>query len=115
MELFDFAKLIGGFIHFSGSFDPNNTYINASLQVRYDDVSENGTSIFGRTTGNEVPGYSLTGDGLHLDSALLSLADGLRGKRIRCQDGSTYTHYNVPDDLTHSWGYRGPKNKPKRK
>lgn len=97
MELLDFAKLIGGHINFSGSFDPKNTYINAMLKVDSDNVTLDGVSIYGRT------------EGIELDLALINLALVLRGKRIRSQIGLNYKYYDVPADLVHSWGYRNKK------
>lgn len=94
MELFDFAKLIGGFIHFSGSFEENFNYINAHLKVGNDNVTDNGVSLYGRTDGSHA---------LSLDLALINLALVLRGKRI----AADRKHYNVPADLIHSVGYRG--------
>jgi hypothetical protein len=96
MELFDFAKLIGGFIHFSGSFEENFNYINAHLKVGSYNVTDNGISLYGRTDGTYAP--------ISLDLALINLALVLRGKRICCD---AKKHYNVPADLMHTVGYRG--------
>lgn len=105
MELFDFAKLIGGFVHFNGGFNPDNTFINAYLQVGYEDVTEDGRSIFGRVESS-----------LDLDSAFINLAEYLKGKRIQARVNDAYSYYwDVPDDLTHTVGYRGKKNKSKVK
>lgn len=94
MELFDFAKLIGGYIQFAGSFSLENTYVNATLNHGYHSVSADhpGRSVFGRS---ETP---------DLDEALTNLARELSGRKIFTEQRA---EYRVPEPLKHTRGYRG--------
>lgn len=95
MELFDFAKLIGGHIEFSGSFSTDNTYCNVYLRRGHEEIR--GWSCFGRSVKPD------------LDEALKDLAAGLTQRKTIKFGQATY---DVPV-LKHTPGYRGKRVKKK--
>lgn len=100
MELFDFVQLIGGVVTFQGSYDPQNTYVNAQLEVNHRPVRlVDDTSTFGRLTQK-----------MTLDGVLHMLACQLSGKRIRAElPGGETSVWNVPKNLMHTPGYQNQK------
>lgn len=95
VELFDFAKLIGAHISFSGSYSPENTFVNADLKQGWNTCYYNGgSSVFGRSNKAD------------LDDALVDLARELSGKTIHFETAFRGPAYKIPA-LTHTKGYRG--------
>jgi hypothetical protein len=95
IELFDFARLVGGHISFVGSYSPENTFVNADLKQGYQNCYVNGgLGIFGRSNR------------ANLDEALADLASELSEKTIHFETGFRGPAYSVPA-LKHTKGYRG--------
>lgn len=95
IELFDFAKLVGGHISFSGSYNPENIFVNADLKQGYQNCYVNGgQSVFGRSNKAD------------LDEALVDLAAELSGQTIHFETAFRGPAYTVPS-LKHTKGYRG--------
>lgn len=95
-ELFDYAKSIGCFISFSGSYAPDNTFANANLMwPGYGSANISGWSVNGRSEKGDV------------EAALANLAKNLSGQVIHFDSiCSNYTSREVPQ-LKHTKGYRG--------
>ena len=95
VELFDFAKIIGAHINFTGSYSSGNTFVNANLCKGFGGSNSvrghRGWSVFGRS---ETP---------DLDEAIANLASEISEEKVRFDDGVIY---EVPP-LTHTRGYRG--------
>lgn len=96
VELFDYAKSIGCFISFNGSFSPDNTFANANMMMpSYGTANIGGWGVFGRCEKGNV------------EKALADLAKKLSGETIHFdQIGSNYTKRIVPQ-LKHTKEYRG--------
>jgi len=97
VELFDYARIIGAHIDFSGGFADNNTFCNANLHL-------------GGWPGKEIGPQSLFGrsDKADLDEALADLALELEARgQITFMDDKRTT-YHVPP-LKHTPGYRGKR------
>lgn len=96
IELFDYAKSIGCFISFSGSYAPDNTFANANLMMPcYGSARIDGWSVFGRSDNGDV------------EEALVDLAKKISKQTIGFDTiGSNYTKREVPK-LRHTRKYRG--------
>jgi len=101
VELFDYARIIGAHINFSGGFAENNTFCNANLHLgNWPGAGIGPQSLFGR---------SEKGD---LDEALAELAEELVArKQITFMDDKRTTFIVPP--LKHTPGYRGKRAKKK--
>ena len=102
MELFDYAKLIGAHITFSGSFQPGHEYVNANIKRDFSDcfLDGGGRSPFGRSDVNST-------EKPNLEDALKDLCHELNGHEISFViGGPSKDRLKVPK-LTHTPGYRG--------
>jgi hypothetical protein len=96
VELFEFAKLIGAYIEFEGSYNPDNTYTNASLKQNNCDCFIDGWSVFGRSNKAD-----------DLDGACQDLAQKLtKAKTFQFRIGGGSKHDIHCPPLKHTRGYR---------
>lgn len=97
VELFDFAKMLGAHIAFSGAYDPTNTYVNARIKQGHNDAFINGgESIFGRSENAD------------LDEACKDLAAKLtKAKTFQFRIGGGTPHDIHVPPLKHTTGHRG--------
>lgn len=97
IELFDYAKTIGAFIEFTGSYKPKWEFANANIVVPGDGYANiDGWSVFGRSEKVDV------------DEAFEKLAEAISEKTLRFGPPFIKKTYNVPR-LKHTRGYRGRK------